>query len=93
MNTGPISVADLVVQQPREFAVVEMAGGHQPQPLRFFLVRAVAILQEVPDHALDQFDQRRGRRLLAEQMRQIRIGLAFFGQDFGVERGLGRESA
>ena len=48
-------------------------------------------LQEVSDHALDQFDQRRGRRLLAQQMREIRIGLAFLGEDFGIERGLGRE--
>ena len=35
----PDQVADLVVEQPREFAVVEVAGRHQPQPLRFLLIR------------------------------------------------------
>jgi len=45
----------------------------------------------VPDHALDQFDQGRGRRRLAEQMRQIGVGLAFFRQNFRIKRGLGRE--
>ena len=39
----------------------------------------------------DQFDQRGGRRLLPEQVREIRIGLALLREDFGIERGLGRE--
>ena len=45
----------------------------------------------MPDHALDQFDQRGSRWLLAEQVRKVRIGLAFFRENFGIERGLGRE--
>src|SRR5258705_6712160 len=75
---------DLGIKQPGKFAVVEMAARHQPDALRFLFVGPVGNLQEVPDHALDQFDQRRGRRLLSEQMREIRIGLAFLGEDFCV---------
>src|SRR5665213_2996492 len=85
----PDQAADLAVEQAREFAVVEMARGHQAQPLRLLLVPGDA--EEVPHHAPDQFDQRRRRRLLAQQMRQIRVGLALLGQYLGVERGLGRE--
>jgi hypothetical protein len=57
--------------------------------VRFLLV--VGDLHEVPDHAPDQFDQCPGRRLEPAQMRQIRIGLAFLGEDFRVKRCLGRE--
>ncbi len=70
-------ISDLRVQQPGEFAVVEMAGGHQPQALRLLLVRHIRYPHEMPDHAPDQFDQRGGRWLLPEQMRQTGIGLAF----------------
>ena len=49
------------------------------------------MFDEVADHAAHQFDQRRGRRLLSQEMREIRIGLAFLGEDFGIERGLGGE--
>ena len=80
----PDQVADLGIKQAREFAVVEMARGHQPQPLRFLFIRAIGDSEKVTDHAFDQFDQRRRRRFLAQEVRQIRIGLAFLGQDLGV---------
>src|SRR6185312_1814172 len=68
------------------FAVVQMAGGHEPETLRFLLVRTLRYLQEVADHARDEFDQGRGRWLLPEQVREIRIGFAFFCEDFSIKR-------
>jgi hypothetical protein len=68
-----------------------VARRHQPQPLRFFLIRTVGYFHEMANHALDQLNQRGSGRLLAEQVREIRIGLALLCQDFGIERGLGGE--
>ncbi len=68
-----------------------MAGRHQPQPLRFLLIRAVRYLNEMSHHAFDQGDERCGRRLLAEQMCKIRIGLTLFREDLGIECSLGGE--
>ena len=79
---------DLVVEQTRELAVVEMTRRHQPQPLRFLLIRPVGHLHEMANHALDQFDQRGRRRLLPKQVRKIRIRLALFRENLGIERGL-----
>src|SRR5882757_619266 len=87
----PDQASDLGVEQAGEFAVVEMARGHEAQPLRFLVVGTGGNLHEMTDHAPDQFDQRFGRRLLAEQMGKIRISLAFLGKYFGVQRGLGGE--
>ena len=64
-----MQLADLRIEQPREFAVIEMTGGHEPEALRFLLIRNVRYLEEVPDHSPDQFDKGRGRRFLPEQMR------------------------
>src|SRR4029453_9729330 len=61
-------VGDLAVQEPRKLAVLEMARGHEAQALRLLLVGTVRDVDEVADHAADQLDQRRRRRLLSEQM-------------------------
>ena len=53
----PDQATDLVVEQARELAIVEMARRHQPQPLRFLLIRTVGYFHEMANHALDQFDQ------------------------------------
>src|ERR1700722_211153 len=50
----PDQFGNLAIEQPGEFAIVEMARDHQPKPLRFLLV--VPDLQEMPDHAPDQFE-------------------------------------
>ena len=50
---------DLIGVNERELAILEMAGRHQPQPLRLFLIGSVGDVHEVADHALDQLDQRR----------------------------------
>src|SRR5450756_3095509 len=64
----PDQISDLCIEQPRELSIIEMTGGHQPNALRFLLVRHVRYLQEVLDHTADQFDERPGRWLLPEQV-------------------------
>ena len=67
--------ADLAIEQPGELAVLEVTGRHEAQALRLFLVGAVGDRDEMADHAAHQFDQRRGRRLLPEQVGEIRLEL------------------
>ena len=90
---GSDQISDLLVEQPREFSVVEMAGDHQPEPLGFLLIGRRRDLLEMADHAADQHDQRFRRRLQPEQPVQRRIGLAFLREDFRIQRRLRRESA
>src|SRR5665213_4296843 len=75
-------LAYLLGQEPSTATLVVLVKG---------MVRPVRYLQEVPDHTLDQYHQRRGRGLLPEQIGQIRIGLALLGQDLGIQRRFGRE--
>jgi hypothetical protein len=42
----------LSYSSPRELPVIEVARRHQPQPLRFLLIRPVRYLDEMSHHAL-----------------------------------------